>query len=415
MPATRTLRLSTEVVATLRGQLPAVATQTVGAIIAEVPSYAVALDGPMGSQIEQAVQLALGGFLDLAARHEGTDPSSPLQSVLDASYGLGRGEARSGRSMDALLAAYRVGARVSWRELSTLAVTAGLPAQTMAQFAELVFAYIDELSAASVSGHADELATTGRVRQRYLDSLARSLLAGDDVATVRRAADRARWEPPAELAALVLPEGHARGITTVLDPRSLIVTGDLAGPDGAIDEELVVLLVPGSDRVGRAQLKASLTGRHATLGPCVDWTQAQVSYHRALRARRLIAADGGRAGVLDTEDHLPELVLSADPGSLEDLRRQLLAPLADLSDTSGQKLAETLRAWLLHQGRRDEVAAALFVHPQTVRYRMGQLRELYAERLDDPQIVLGLTLALGTATAQDVAAALAPVAGGDDP
>ncbi len=70
--------------------------------------------------------------------------------------------------MDALLAAYRVGARVAWRELSSTAVEAGLPAETMAKFAELVFAYIDELSAASVAGHADELATTGRVRQRYL-------------------------------------------------------------------------------------------------------------------------------------------------------------------------------------------------------------------------------------------------------
>ena len=69
------------------------------------------------------------------------------------------GEARNGRSMDALLAAYRVGARVAWRELSATAVSAGLPATTIARFAELVFAYIDELSASSVSGHADESAT----------------------------------------------------------------------------------------------------------------------------------------------------------------------------------------------------------------------------------------------------------------
>jgi DNA-binding PucR family transcriptional regulator len=41
------------------------------------------------------------------------------------------------------------------------------------------------------------------------------------------------------------------------------------------------------------------------------------------------------------------------------------------------------------------VAAELFVHPQTVRYRMGQLRDLYGERLEDPRSVLDLTLALG--------------------
>ena len=35
------------------------------------------------------------------------------------------------------------------------------------------------------------------------------------------------------------------------------------------------------------------------------------------------------------------------------------------------------------------------MHPQTVRYRMGQLRDLYGDQLDDPETVLALTLALG--------------------
>ncbi|MDT5289238.1 MAG: hypothetical protein QOF88_4127, partial [Mycobacterium sp.] len=51
-------------------------------------------------------------------------------------------------------------------------------------------------------------------------------------------------------------------------------------------------------------------------------------------------------------------------------------------------------AWLLHHGRRDDVAAALFVHPQTVRYRMGQLRELFGDDLADPRVVEDLTVAL---------------------
>ena len=35
------------------------------------------------------------------------------------------------------------------------------------------------------------------------------------------------------------------------------------------------------------------------------------------------------------------------------------------------------------------------MHAQTVRYRMGQLRELYGDRLDDPAYVLALVVALG--------------------
>jgi DNA-binding PucR family transcriptional regulator len=34
------------------------------------------------------------------------------------------------------------------------------------------------------------------------------------------------------------------------------------------------------------------------------------------------------------------------------------------------------------------------VHPQTVRYRLGRLRELYGERLDDPDQRFQLELAL---------------------
>jgi DNA-binding PucR family transcriptional regulator len=87
-------------------------------------------------------------------------------------------------------------------------------------------------------------------------------------------------------------------------------------------------------------------------------------------------------------------VLHADEDALADLRARALAPLDDQKPSAREKLADTLRAWLLHQGRRHDVAAALFVHPQTVRYRMGQLRDLYGDRLEDPDTVLALTLAL---------------------
>jgi DNA-binding PucR family transcriptional regulator len=41
------------------------------------------------------------------------------------------------------------------------------------------------------------------------------------------------------------------------------------------------------------------------------------------------------------------------------------------------------------------VAADLFIHAQTVRYRMTQLRELFGDRLNDPQTVLELPIAHG--------------------
>lgn len=378
----------------LRARLPEVAEHTVAAIIVEVPGYANALAGPMGGNIQNAVQLALGGFLSLASRSHGTDAGTPLAPALEGAYALGRGEARGGRTMDALLAAYRVGARVSWRELSATAVDGGLAPHTLAKFAELVFAYIDELSAASVAGHADELANTGRLRRRHLERLGRHLLAGAPADQLAAAADRAEWPPPRTLTAVLLPSAHVRGALGLLDPRTLRSEEDLPEPDDLGEGELAVLLVPDAENGARPGLFRALRGHPAHVGPARPWTLARQSYLRALRARQLDLHSPGGAAV-DTERHLTALVLHADPAALADLRAQALEPLRDLRPATAERLAETLREWLVHHGRREDVAAALHVHPQTVRYRMGQLRDLYGDRLTDPETVLSLTVALG--------------------
>ena len=384
------LALDQDIAASLRDRLPKVAERTVAALVAEVPGYAGALTGGMRENIEMAVQMALGAFLRLAEQTRESDPSTPLQPALEGAYALGRGEARTGRSMDALLAAYRVGARVAWRELSATAVEGGLPAWTVAQFAELVFAYIDQLSAASVAGHTDELATSGRVRQRYLERLGQDLLSGASPETLLASAERADWSPPESLTAVLLPSVRVRGAVALLDPRTLAVSGDLAGLEGA--ESMAVLLVPDASGVSRKQLLRVLQGRPAVVGPTRPWALAAASYRRVVRAYELGLIP--EADPVDTDDHLSALVLSADPEALGDLRARALAPLSGLRPGTAERLAETLRSWLLHQGRREEVAADLVVHPQTVRYRMTQLRELYGDRLTDPATVLELTVAL---------------------
>jgi hypothetical protein len=378
----------------MRKELPSVAEQTVAAIVVEVPSYADAFGGEMGRTIENAVQLALGGFLELASAGGGGDASTPIQPALDGAYALGRGEARSGRSMDALLGAYRVGARVSWRHMAASAVSAGLGVEQLARFAELVFAYIDQLSAASVAGHSDELATSGRVRERYLERLANQLLGGGPRDDLVAATERADWATPRTLTAVILPEARVRGALASLDRRTLRSTDDVPGL--ASSGDLVVLLVPDAEGRSRPALMRSLGEHEAVVGPARPWDEVHSSYARALRALQLgLTTEGPEP--LDTEARLADLVLRADETALADLRTQALAPLADLGEGSREKLTETLRSWLLHHGRREAIAAELFVHPQTVRYRMGQLRELYGSRLEDPRTVLELTIALGAA------------------
>ena len=383
------LELPEEVVATLRAQLPEVATRTIRAVTAEVPQYGDGLSDDMATGIAAGVEMALAAFLRLAAGSDEPDPGSALDAAIEGAYDLGRAEARSGRSMDALLSAYRVGARVAWREQGETAVRHGVSATSVVGFAALVFAYIDELSAASAAGHAAELSSTERIRTRHLSELGQALLSGAPADVLAARAERAAWPPPETLTAVLLPVARVHEAVGVLDQRTLVLTDDLAA--GLLPERSGVLLVPDAVHTRSALLRA-LQDRGAIVGPPRPWLRAASSYRRALRALEVVTARDG--GAVDTEEHLTALVLAADPEALQDLRRQALSPLEGLTESTAARLTETLRSWLLHQGRRTAVAADLVVHPQTVRYRMTQLRERYGERLEDPEVVLQLTVAL---------------------
>jgi hypothetical protein len=290
--------------------------------------------------------------------------------------------------------------------MSAVAVEAGLPAKTVAQFAALLFSYIDQLSAASLSGHSEELESNQRDRQRRLEILARRILDGDSEETLTSAAKQADWTPPRTLTALIAPNAHLSSLLAVISPQTLVVVDELMVGELTAGEDFndcAVLLIPDLDVRGRRRLKRRLPGR-SILGPTRPWLQASSSYARLLRVSQLHVSqlrvlDGQP---IDTEEHLCELVVTADSEALADLRAVVLAPLATLRPTVAAKLVETFTAWLMHQGRRDDIAAALFVHPQTVRYRIGQLRDLYGDRLTDPAMILNASLALATMTNDDL-------------
>jgi hypothetical protein len=381
--------LPPELAVALRPVLPELAQDIIEAIGREVPDYARPLEGPFGRALRVGVQRALARFVDGIE-----DPAAGDGGAREIYVALGRGEMRGGRSLDALLSAYRLGARLAWERFVAAGEAAGHEPSTLYRLASAIFDYIDGISAESVEGFTEERAAAEGERQRRRRSLAR-LLARDDVAPeeVRDLARLASWPRPATLAALVVGEGGDGDEPDADRLASRLGAGAIAAAEGA----LAIAWVPDPEAPGRrAQLEAALDGEPAALGPAVAPERAALSLVRA-RAAHALAIDGRVDGgpLVVADEHLPALLLHGGDGALAtDLAARALAPLDDLRPSARGRLRTTLRAWLDHPGQVTRVAGELHVHPQTVRYRVAQLRELFGERLDDADARFELALAL---------------------
>jgi hypothetical protein len=373
--------LPPEIVEVLRPALADVGGEMIQAV-GTVPAYQRPLEGPFGEGIRAGVQEALRHFL---AEIEAGGPVART----DVYRRLGRGEMRAGRSLDSLLSAYRIGARVAWRRFAAAGVAAGLKPETLYLLAESIFAYIDVLSGESAEGHALEQSAAASEaelrRRRLVRMLVRESPAEPDA--IEAAAADAGWTLPRTLAAIAISGERREAALSRL-------------PAGAISEaigELTCVLVADPDGPGqrlaieRAVVRA---GARGGLGTTVDWTQARVSF---VRARAALELAHGDATLISARENAGRLLLGSDPRLAAELAADQLAPLAELSPGSRHRLRETLRVWLAEQGRLGQVAERLAIHPQTARYRLGRLRELFGETLEDPDGRFWLELALRVA------------------
>ncbi|WP_232291779.1 helix-turn-helix domain-containing protein [Frankia sp. QA3] len=472
---------------TLAAEVDSLGEEIMAAIAREVPAYARPLEGGFGRGVRRGVAEALHRFLTVV--EAGPHCAPDLAASREVYVRLGRGEVHSGRSLDNLLSAYRVGARVSWRRFGEAAVRhGGVDAAGLVSLAEMMFAYIDGISAASAEGYAAEQFAAGGERERLLDRIGEMLLTGAPADAVAQVADAASVRLPRRLAAVLIPArpdpqpiagreptvavpaGHvpAGHVPTGHVPTGHVPTGHVPTghvptghvptghvptghvptghvPTGhaptapapgrtepfllpadcprAVQGQDTWLFVGSVERgPARAALVKRLAGLAAVVGPAVPWGQAKASAARARFARDARSAGrlagAGAADPLFTDEHLSALVLARDPGLVTDLAARLLAPLDGLPSRTRDRLAETLLHWLSLRGQRGLIAERLHIHPQTVRYRVNQLRELFGPCLEDPDVRFDLELVLragATATRAEPAAASDGGAGLDEP
>lgn len=374
--------LPAEVADRLQPGLDALVEELIESIREHVPAYRRPLEGEFGAGLHAGVADALAQFLTLI-RDGGELPDSARRQYVE----FGRWEAREGRRLESLLAAYRLGARLSWRRIAENIRGAGLGEETVIRLAEAVFAHIDDLSAASAEGFSAELADRAGERDRRRRRLLRLLVEERaDPEAVREAAAETDWEPPPRLAALLYRPASPDRVAAHLPEGTLATTID----------DVAIALVPDPSAPGRrAEIARALRGRAGELGTEVAWEAAAVSAERARAVRRIREAGMLDAdGLIAAEDHLADLLTLADPDLLEELATRRLEPLEELTPGARERLEDTLLAWLEAQGVVKDTAEALHVHPQTVRYRVAQLRELFGCRLDDPGARYELLLVL---------------------
>ena len=378
----------------LRPVLPGLAAETIRAIGSEVPDYSRPLEGRLGVALRYGTEHALGRFVDSIEA-----PATVSERDRRIYFELGRLEMREGRTLNALLAAYRVGAQIAWRRFVEAGVRANLEPAVLYRLGEAIFAYIDEISGESIEGYAAEQSAAAGERERRRAQLVFLLAAEPPAAAeeVRAAAVRAGWRPPALIAALVAEGIDSERLASRLGPGT--VAAPLESPVGSLvsrqTQRVLAFVSDPSAPARRAQLEQAVAGLPAALGPAVALAGAPRSAERARRALALRAAGllPGE-GLVVSDEHAVELVLQADAALAAEFAELRLAPLGELRPGVRDRLTASLSAWLDCQGRVDETARTLDVHPQTVRYRLNQLREAFGAALDDPEGRFELALAL---------------------
>ncbi len=374
--------LPRETVEFVLSELDTIVAEIVAAVREASPMYGEVLSAPEGIGLRLGVEQAIRAFLEAIARGE---PVGGGRSETDELWRrLGEAEFQAGRGLDELRLAFRAGTRAAWRAAAAVAVRADISAPVAIALAEAIFVYGDDLASDVVEGYLRMQSDEAGERERRRRRLAAVLLdpAGYDAEAVARAAELARWTVPRELAVVALGTDTPGSLTGRLDGDVLV---------GA-DEEGAWLIVPDPEGPGRAAaIDRTLENEPAAVGVAVAPAHAR----RSLRWARLALAIAGESdSAVRAGDHLSTVILLQDGELARAFADARLAALGGLADGERERLTETLAAWLDHQRHTPQIAAALHVHPQTVRYRIAKLRELLGDAIDDPDGRFELQLAL---------------------
>jgi DNA-binding PucR family transcriptional regulator len=161
---------------------------------------------------------------------------------------------------------------------------------------------------------------------------------------------------------------------------------------GVHADRLVVVVGGVEDPVEVATRLLSVFGDGPVVaGPLAKDISAAITVTQAaLSGLRAVPAWPGAPRPVSADALLPERALAGDDDARNELVETVYRPLVE----SGDVLMETVAAFLDAGGALEATARALYVHANTVRYRLRRVTEICGEIPTEPRGALTLRIAL---------------------
>jgi DNA-binding PucR family transcriptional regulator len=398
-----------ELAAELLPQSARIADEMNAHLFAMIPELRERDDGELRAETLASCEVNIAQVLRL--QKLGAGPGALVLPVEAAEWA--RSLVRRGITLATLLRAYRLGHAWLWDRWSQALHTRVTDSESVVaaeqQSSAFMFAYIDLISDVLVTEYGSERDRVMRSAEQLRAETVRALLAGepiDEEVAVRRLGYELRRD---HLALRVtgrgselrgLERGAKEAVARLGAGDPLVVASGAASVDvwwGSYDP-LASSAALDAYTPPEGIVVAAGTGGHGVEG-------FRRSHAEALQSARVAALARGSAAPVTRYERVELVSLLANdfPRAKAFVARRL-GPLAAATEPA-QRLRETVLAFLEAAGSGTRVAKQLYVHQNTVAYRVKRAEELLGRRVtDDPvelMCALKLAAALGPAVLED--------------
>jgi DNA-binding PucR family transcriptional regulator len=257
---------------------------------------------------------------------------------------------------------------------------------------EAVMRYSREVAFAAAEVYARAAELRGAWDARLEALVVDSVLRGEADEAVRSRATALGWASTSGVCVVLglTPDGDSAQAVDMIKRSARARSLDALC---AVQGERLVVVLGGVVDVEKAA--GSITGHFGdgavVTGPVVgDLLAANVSARAAIAGLRAAGAWPGRPRPVSSDDLLPERALNGDGHARRQLVTSVYQPLVE----AGSGLLETLSAYIDKSGSIEGTGRALFVHPNTVRYRLRRIADVTGLSPSDARDAYTLRMAL---------------------